>query len=84
LSECVIPQQSQAASKQSKPAKSAQPEKEKLVLMPLRVPEEDKNFTGAMETIFRICCFSSGALTHKGDSKALPRLLQLRYKPHTN
>jgi hypothetical protein len=46
----IIPQQSQAASKYNKQAKSPQPEKEKLVLMPLRVPEEDKNLTGAMET----------------------------------
>jgi hypothetical protein len=44
------PLSSQVASKQNKPAKLALQEKEKLVLMPLRVPEEDKNLTGAMET----------------------------------
>jgi hypothetical protein len=42
----LVPLQSQAA--QNTP--SAKSSKEKLVLMPLRVPEEDKNLTGAMET----------------------------------
>jgi len=42
----VIPQQSQAT--QNTP--SVKSSKEKLVLMPLRVPDEDKNLTGAMET----------------------------------
>jgi hypothetical protein len=45
----VIPLQSHAASK-TKAAKAIQSTKERLVLMPLRVPEEDKNLTGAMET----------------------------------
>ena len=40
--------QSYAANKGE--AKVAQPSKERLVLMPIRVPEEDKNLTGAMET----------------------------------
>jgi hypothetical protein len=43
-----IPFQSEAAHKSAH--KTAQPTKERLVLMPLRVPEEDKNLTGAMET----------------------------------
>jgi len=45
----AIPLQSQAAPK-AKHKASQQEEKERLVLMPLRVPEEDKNLTGAMET----------------------------------
>ncbi len=41
----LIPLQAEAARKVK-----AESEKEKLVLMPMRVPEEDKNLTGAMET----------------------------------
>jgi len=44
----AIPLQSQAATKGK--TKTIQAAKERLVLMPLRVPEEDKNLTGAMET----------------------------------
>jgi hypothetical protein len=44
----VIPHQSQAATKDKH--KTEKSTKERLVLMPLRVPEEDKNLTGAMET----------------------------------
>jgi hypothetical protein len=45
----AIPQQSQAANKGVNKG-FQQAEKERLVLMPLRVPDEDKNLTGAMET----------------------------------
>ncbi len=45
---CVLLPQAQAASKAK--SKAVQSEKERLVLMPLRVPEEDKNLLGAMET----------------------------------
>jgi len=45
----AIPLQSQAATK-GKHKTAQQEEKERLVLMPLRVPEEDKNLLGAMET----------------------------------
>jgi deoxycytidylate deaminase len=42
----AIPLSSQAATK----AKQKTTQKERLVLMPLRIPEEDKNLAGAMET----------------------------------
>ena len=42
----VIPPSAQAA----KTIKAAKPVKERLVLMPLRVPDEDKNLLGSMET----------------------------------
>jgi len=45
----AIPLQSKAAEKGNHNA-AQQDEKERLVLMPLRVPEEDKNLLGAMET----------------------------------
>ena len=47
---CLIaaPLQSHAADKSK--TKAAHSAKERLVLMPIRVPEEDKNLTGAMET----------------------------------
>lgn len=45
---CVLLPQAHAATKTK--SKAVQPEKERLVLMPLRVPEEDKNLLGAMET----------------------------------
>ena len=47
---CLIaaPLQSLAADKSK--TKAAHPAKERLVLMPIRVPDEDKNLTGAMET----------------------------------
>ena len=38
------------AAKPVKPAKSSLPSKEKLVLMPLRMGDEDRNLQGAMET----------------------------------
>jgi deoxycytidylate deaminase len=44
----AVPLQSQAATKSKHKAEEST--KERLVLMPLRVPEEDKNLTGAMET----------------------------------
>jgi hypothetical protein len=44
----AIPLQAHAATKAK--SKAVQSEKERLVLMPLRVPEEDKNLLGAMET----------------------------------
>jgi len=44
----VLPQQSQAATKNKHQTEASA--KERLVLMPLRVPDEDKNLTGAMET----------------------------------
>ena len=44
----AIPYQSQA--KSINKHKTQESSKERLVLMPLRVPEEDKNLTGAMET----------------------------------
>jgi deoxycytidylate deaminase len=44
----TIPVQSYAANKGE--PKVEQPSKERLVLMPIRVPEDDKNLTGAMET----------------------------------
>ena len=44
LSLIAIPLQSQAANPNTK-----QSDKERLVLMPLRVDEEDKNLLGAME-----------------------------------
>ncbi len=44
----AIPHQSQASSKIKH--NTAQSTKERLVLMPLRVPDEDKKLTGAMET----------------------------------
>ncbi len=52
----LIPVQAEAANKDNSRASKAnssdvsQPSKERLVLMPLRVPEEDKNLSGAMET----------------------------------
>jgi hypothetical protein len=45
----ALPLQVQAASK-AKAAKATKSTKERLVLMPLRIPEEDKNLSGAMET----------------------------------
>src|ERR1035437_7095462 len=45
----AIPLQSQAAEKGNHNV-AQQVEKERLVLMPLRVPEENKNLLGAMET----------------------------------
>jgi hypothetical protein len=42
--------QSQAATNKANHKSAQQAEKERLVLMPLRVPDEDKNLTGAMET----------------------------------
>ena len=44
----AAPLQSHAADKSK--TKAAHSAKERLVLMPIRVPEEDKNLTGAMET----------------------------------
>jgi lysylphosphatidylglycerol synthetase-like protein (DUF2156 family) len=41
----AVPLQSHAADKSK--TKAAHSEKERLVLMPIRVPEEDKNLTGA-------------------------------------
>lgn len=38
------------AAKANKTGKASQSAEEKLVLMPLRVPEEDKSLQGAMET----------------------------------
>jgi hypothetical protein len=45
----AIPHHSQAVT-ETKHNATQQVEKERLVLMPLRVPDEDKNLTGAMET----------------------------------
>ncbi|HEU0188443.1 MAG TPA: formylglycine-generating enzyme family protein [Gallionella sp.] len=45
----VIPPQAHAA-KAGKAGKAAQPAKERLVLMPLRVADDDKKLQGAMET----------------------------------
>ena len=44
----AVPLQSHAVDKSK--TKAAHSAKERLVLMPIRVPEEDKNLTGAMET----------------------------------
>jgi len=44
----AVPLQTHAADKSK--TKAAHSAKERLVLMPIRVPEEDKNLTGAMET----------------------------------
>lgn len=47
----VMPLQAQAAKPvKAKPAQAAQPTKERLVLMPLRLGEEDQKLQGAMET----------------------------------
>ena len=44
----VVPHQADAASKLKQQADDS--DKDRLVLMPLRVPPEDNNLTGAMET----------------------------------
>lgn len=46
----LTPHQSQAATTKSNHKAVQKEEKERLVLMQLRVPDEDKNLTGAMET----------------------------------
>lgn len=46
----LTPCQSHAASSNSKHKAVQKEERERLVLMPLRVPDEDKNLIGAMET----------------------------------
>lgn len=50
LSFAILPPQAEATTVKAKPVSAAKQEKERLVLMPLRIPEEDKNLAGAMET----------------------------------
>ena len=50
ISFALAPQYSQAATAKVKHKAAEQREKDRLVLMPLRIPEEDKDLAGAMET----------------------------------
>ena len=47
---CMVALQSAAQESKDKAANAARPDKERLVLMPLRVPEDSKNMQAAMET----------------------------------